>query len=90
LQLAYQELLQENLERRKAEVEREEVIAMLKDALAQVKNLSGLLPICASCKKIRDERGNWHPLESYISEHAEVDFSHGICPECRAGLYNLH
>ena len=61
--------------------------AELKDALAQVKTLSGLLPICASCKKIRDSAGRWHRLETYMSSHAKVEFSHGVCPECMARLY---
>jgi len=47
-----------------------------------VKQLSGLLPICASCKKIRDDGGYWNQLEQYISDHSDVGFSHGICPEC--------
>jgi ligand-binding sensor domain-containing protein len=54
----------------------------LTDALGRVKQLSGLLPICASCKKIRDDKGYWNQLEYYISERSEADFSHGICPEC--------
>lgn len=90
LQHAYRELQQENLERRRAELEKEEIIVMLKDALAHVKNLSGLLPICASCKKIRDDEGNWHQLELYIRDHSEADFSHSICPECRTMLYGAH
>ncbi|WLT33460.1 two-component regulator propeller domain-containing protein [Geothrix sp. PMB-07] len=59
----------------------------LTDALGKVKQLSGLLPICASCKKIRDDRGYWNQLEHYFSEHTEVGFSHGICPECADTLY---
>lgn len=51
-------------------------------ALAEVKKLSGLLPICAWCKKIRDKEGKWHPIETYVSEHSDADFSHGICPDC--------
>jgi hypothetical protein len=47
-----------------------------------VKQLSGLLPICATCKKIRDDGGYWNQLEQYISDHTDVGFSHGICPEC--------
>lgn len=90
LERAYRELQQENLERRKAELEKEEIIVMLKDTLAHVKNLSGLLPICASCKKIRDGEGNWHQLELYIRDHSEADFSHSICPECRTTLYGAH
>ncbi len=53
----------------------------------QIKILSGLLPICASCKKIRDDKGYWNQIESYIKAHADVNFSHGICPECRKALY---
>ena len=56
-------------------------------ALAQVKVLSGLLPICASCKRIRDQAEAWRPLESYIQEHSQADFTHGICPECMHRLY---
>lgn len=54
----------------------------LEEALAQVKLLRGLLPICASCKMIRDEKGSWHQIENYISEHSEATFTHGTCPEC--------
>ena len=54
----------------------------LESALARVKQLHGLLPICSYCKKIRDDRNYWRQVESYISEHAEVEFSHGICPDC--------
>ncbi len=54
----------------------------LEAALSEVKQLQGLLPICSYCKKIRDEQNHWHRVESYISEHAEVEFSHGICPTC--------
>jgi CheY-like chemotaxis protein len=56
-------------------------------ALAQVKKLSGLLPICASCKKIRNDEGYWQNVEIYIHEHSEADFSHGLCPECMQTLY---
>src|SRR5205814_7116361 len=52
------------------------------EALASVKQLQGLLPICAYCKKIRDDRNYWQQLESYITEHSEARFSHGICPDC--------
>lgn len=54
----------------------------LEEALAQVKLLRGLLPICASCKMIRDEKGSWQQIENYISEHSEATFTHGTCPEC--------
>ena len=59
----------------------------LEAALQQVKTLQGLLPICASCKKIRDDAGYWHQVESYLSRHAAVEFSHSICPDCRLSLY---
>ncbi|MHC1724702.1 MAG: response regulator [Syntrophobacteraceae bacterium] len=74
-------------EHKRAEVERESLIVELQVALAKVKMLSGLLPICASCKKIRDDKGYWRQLETYIHEHSEVEFSHGICPECAKRLY---
>ena len=61
--------------------------AELKEALANVKTLSGMLPICAACKKIRDDQGYWKRLESYISEHSDATFSHGICPKCAKKLY---
>jgi PAS domain S-box-containing protein len=73
--------------RKQAEVERERLIAELQEALAKVKTLSGLLPICASCKKIRDDKGYWNQIEVYIGDRAEVDFSHGICPDCAKRLY---
>lgn len=59
----------------------------LSDALGKVNQLSGLLPICANCKKIRDDQGYWNELDHYVSDHSEVDFSHGICPECAEKLY---
>lgn len=59
----------------------------LQVALDQIKVLKGLLPICASCKKIRDDQGYWHEVEVYIRDHSEVDFSHGLCPHCLTKLY---
>lgn len=77
-----------DLSRRKAmDQERERLIRELEDALAQVKTLRGLLPICANCKKIRDDQGYWHTVEQYIQEHSDAHFSHGICPECLRTLY---
>ena len=70
-----------------SERERDAVIAKLREALAQVKALSGILPICASCKKIRDDQGYWQQVESYIRDHSEAEFSHGICPVCAEKLY---
>jgi hypothetical protein len=74
-------------ERQRAEQERENVIQQLQQALAQVKKLSGLLPICASCKRIRDDKGYWQQVEEYIHNHSEAQFSHSICPECARKLY---
>ncbi len=73
--------------RKQAELERERLVADLQSALARVRQLSGLLPICASCKRIRDDQGYWNQIEVYISEHSDADFSHGLCPECVAKLY---
>ncbi|MBN1933282.1 MAG: PAS domain-containing protein [Anaerolineae bacterium] len=67
--------------------EREALIQNLEGALAQVKTLSGLLPICANCKKIRDDRGQWRPLDVYVRDHSDAEFSHGLCPECARRLY---
>jgi DNA-binding NarL/FixJ family response regulator len=75
------------IERKKVQEEREQLIEKLQNALAQVKQLSGLLPICASCKSIRDDRGYWQQLESYLDEHSELTFTHGICPACARKLY---
>ncbi|MCI5144233.1 MAG: PAS domain S-box protein [Candidatus Electrothrix sp. AR3] len=69
-------------ERKEAEIEREQLIQQLQTALAKVRLLSGLLPICAWCKNIRDDRGYWHRVEVYLQDHSEANFSHGICPEC--------
>jgi CheY-like chemotaxis protein len=75
------------LYRHKAEEERERLIHELEDALAEIKTLRGILPICSSCKKIRDDEGYWNQLEAYIQEHSEAVFSHGLCPECGKKLY---
>jgi len=73
--------------RKQTEAERDKLIQDLEDALASVKSLSGLLPICANCKKIRDDKGYWSQVESYIQKHSEAKFSHGICPDCMKKLY---
>ena len=63
----------------------------LQDALAKVKHLSGMLPICAACKRIRNDAGYWNIIENYIAQHSEAEFSHGICPDCIKELYpDLH
>jgi two-component system sensor histidine kinase VicK len=69
-------------EQKQAEKEKEKLISDLQEALATINTLQGILPICASCKKVRDDKGNWKQIESYISEHSEAEFSHGYCPEC--------
>jgi PAS domain S-box-containing protein len=73
--------------RKELEADREKLIKKLQDALDKIKVLKGIIPICASCKKIRDDRGYWSQIESYIKEHSEADFSHGICPDCAKKLY---
>jgi methyl-accepting chemotaxis protein len=80
LSIANDELLRINLEKEMA-------IAGLKEALNKISTLRGLLPICAACKKIRDDQGYWKQIETYIMEHSEADFSHGICPDCAKELY---
>ena len=75
---AHKEKLEEMVEARTAE---------LQEALSHVKTLSGFLPICASCKKIRDDKGYWSQVEEYLALHSEVAFSHGLCPDCAKKLY---
>ncbi len=75
-------LYKADMDRKLKETNRE-----LKEALAKVKQLSGLLPICANCKKIRDSQDYWHQVETYIAAHSEADFSHSICPDCMKTLY---
>ncbi|MBF0559677.1 MAG: CHASE domain-containing protein [Nitrospirae bacterium] len=83
-------LTHEIMERKQVETEREKLIVELQEALAKVKQLTGLLPICASCKNIRDDKGYWNQIEVYISEHSETEFSHGICPDCAKKLYGKY
>lgn len=73
--------------RKEVEADREKLVSKLQDALNKIKTLKGIIPICAACKKIRDDKGYWNQIESYIKEHSEADFSHGICPECAEKLY---
>ena len=75
------------LQRRKILIEREQALRDREKAIEKLKVLSGLLPICSSCKKIRDDHGYWNDLAGYISEHSEAEFSHGICPACAEKLY---
>ena len=64
--------------------------AKLNKALENVKTLQGLLPICATCKKIQDEKGNWKTIEDFLRNYSNVEFSHGICPDCADDVYNKH
>lgn len=74
-------------QRKQMAEEREQLIASLQNALSEVKKLSGLLPICANCKKIRDDQGYWQDVAVYIRDHSEAEFTHGICPDCYTELY---
>ena len=82
-----EQLNEKNRSKEIIEQEKENLIAELQEALSRVHLLSGLLPICAACKKIQDDQGNWNHIESYIKEHSNADFSHGICPDCAKRLY---
>jgi hypothetical protein len=82
--------VENTIKRKKMEDEKEQLVKELREALAQVKRLSGMLPICSSCKKIRDDKGYWTRVEEYISEHSEVEFTHGLCSECAEKLYGKY
>lgn len=86
-QLGIIECFQEITARKELELEREKLIEKLNNALAEVKELSGFLPICSSCKKVRDDKGYWKQIETYITEHSGTEFSHSICPDCAAKYY---
>ena len=90
LEIIYnQKLLQQEIAERKiAEEERDRLISELTSALSKVKKLSGLLPICASCKKIRNDEGYWNQVEEFISERSEAEFTHSFCPDCVEKLYS--
>lgn len=75
------------IQRENVECDRENLIVELRLALEEVKRLSGLIPICAECKKVRDDEGYWSDVEEYLHEHSDVRFSHGLCPECATKLY---
>lgn len=74
-------------DRRRSEAERERLISEREKALSEVRIMSGLLPICAACKKIRDEKGLWQQMEHYVHTHSHAQFSHGLCPDCEHTLY---
>lgn len=81
------ETLRDVSEAKRNQQEREKLIDELTDALAKVQTLKGLIPICSHCKSIRRDEGYWEQLETFFSEHAEVEFSHGICPDCLEKYY---
>ena len=85
--LIYQTICRDITKHKHSEAEKERLISDLQKALAEVRALSGMLPICASCKRIRDDEGYWQQIELYISAHSEAVFSHGVCPECAQRLY---
>lgn len=68
-------------------IEREKLSSALRQAMARIKTLSGLLPICAACKNIRDDKGFWHQVEEYVRAHSDAEFTHGLCPKCAQKLY---
>ena len=72
---------------RRAEEQRARALAALQESLDNVRTLHGLLPICASCKRIRNDQGYWVQIEAYVRDHTDADFSHGICPPCARSLY---
>jgi PAS domain-containing protein len=80
-------LIRDITERKRSEEERERLIRELRASLEKVKMLSGMPPICASCKKIRDDKGYWEQIESYIRDSSEAEFTHSICPECVKKFY---
>jgi hypothetical protein len=75
------------LMRKQVEEERERLISKLDKSLSEIKILSGLLPICASCENIRDDKGYWNQIESYIRDHSKAEFSHSLFPDCAKILY---
>lgn len=72
-----------------ADREQKRLISQLRQTLAQLRTLEGLLPICAHCKKIRDDQDRWHEISYYISQHSRAEFTHGICPECLERYYPM-
>ena len=85
--LGTQGIARDIAERKQAEEEREKLISKLQKALDNIKTLKGLLPICASCKKIRDDKGYWNQIEAYIRDRSDAEFSHSVCPDCVEKLY---
>lgn len=74
-------------DRKRLELEKDELISKLNDALARVRTLEGILPICAGCKSIRDDHDNWKSVDTHLAEHTDVMMTHGLCPACIRKLY---
>lgn len=72
---------------KKSEEKQKKLVTELQEAIGRIKTLSGIIPICASCKKIRDDQGYWNQVEAYVRDHSEAEFSHSICPDCAQRLY---
>jgi PAS domain S-box-containing protein len=87
LQNSNKRLREEVAQRIRVQTEREKLITELQDAMSSIKTLRGLIPICASCKKVRNDDGYWQQVEVYVRDHSEADFSHGLCPECAKKFY---
>ncbi|MFA6009709.1 MAG: CHASE domain-containing protein [Desulfobacteraceae bacterium] len=87
LRMTHQKLEREIKERISIEKQRDRSILELREALAEVRNLKGILPLCSYCKKIRDDQGSWEQVDVYIHKHSQADISHGICPECMKKHY---
>ena len=85
--LVQQQMEQANVELERTNKEKEKLIAELQHSIDEIKTLQGILPICARCKKIRNDHGYWEQVDEYIHKHSNVEFSHSICPECRVALY---
>lgn len=80
-------VLNDVTDKKQSEIEKDNLIGKLQKAFSEIKMLRGILPICSHCKKIRDDKGYWNQIESYIHEHSEAEFSHGICQECVKKYY---
>ena len=78
------------LSKHQIEAQSKLLLANLQECVARVRKLSGILPICAHCKKIRNDREEWEAVEAYIQTHSDAEFTHGICPDCSKKLYSEH
>jgi len=87
LETANRQLQLEIEKRNRIEAERQKLLKRLQEALARIRTLGGLIPICASCKKVRDDQGYWNQIEEYVKRHSYAEFSHGVCPDCMKKLY---